>query len=41
MLGLYLMSVLAVVLGLQRDLEAIAESLRIPGNKSLGPVSKV
>eukprot|EP00878_Enallax_costatus_P008831 GHUV01009231.1.p1 GENE.GHUV01009231.1~~GHUV01009231.1.p1 ORF type:complete len:353 (+),score=121.32 GHUV01009231.1:507-1565(+) len=25
---------------IQRDLELIAESLRIPGNKSLGPVSK-
>jgi hypothetical protein len=26
---------------LQRELELIAEALRIPGNKSLGPVAKV
>lgn len=26
---------------LQRDLELIAEALRIPGNKSLGPVARV
>ena len=26
---------------LQRELEGISESLRIPGNKSLGPVAKV
>lgn len=25
----------------QRELELIAEALRIPGNKSLGPVAKV
>lgn len=26
---------------LQRELEGISEALRIPGNKSLGPVAKV
>ena len=26
---------------MQRELEGISESLRIPGNKSLGPVAKV
>ena len=26
---------------LQRELEYISEALRIPGNKSLGPVAKV
>jgi hypothetical protein len=30
-----------VAAALQRELELIAEALRIPGSKSLGPVSKV
>jgi hypothetical protein len=32
---------LYVLLPLQRDLEVINDALRIPGNKSLGPVARV
>ncbi len=35
------LTLLNYLIVLQRELEGISEALRIPGNKSLGPVAKV